>query len=200
MKGCLYVALGLVGVVLLIIIIIGLSWWGTYSSLNTGFNTVQEKVADIGSTLQRRYDLIPNLVSTVKGYATHEHDVFNDVTEARAKVGQVNINAATTDPEQMKKFAEAQGGMSSALSRLLLVQEQYPELKANTNFLDLQSQLEGTENRINEARHRYNKAVKEYNITVGGLFSQMVANVHGFKRAELFEVTEAAKTAPKVEF
>lgn len=200
MKGCMLVVLGFAGVLLLIAVIVGFSWWGTYSSLNTGFNTVQEKMADVGSTLQRRNDLIPNLVSTVKGYAKHESSTFKDVTEARAKVGQVNINAAATDPAQMKKFVEAQDGLSSALSRLLVVQERYPELKANQNFLDLQSQLEGTENRINEARQRYNKAVKEYNITVGGLFSQMVANVHGFKRAELFEATEAAKTAPKVEF
>jgi LemA protein len=195
-----YVALGLLGVALLFVVIGGLSWWGTYSSLNTGFYTVQEKAADVGSTLQRRYDLIPNLVSAVKGYAKHENSVFKDVTEARAKVGQVNINTATTSPEQMKKFAAAQGEMSSALSRLLLVQEKYPDLKANQNFLDLQSQLEGTENRINEARHRYNKAVKDYNITCGGLFSQIVANVHGFKKAENFEAAEAAKTAPKVEF
>ena len=200
MKGCLWAALGLIGVALLVVVIAGLSWWGCYSTLNVGNHTAEEKLANVGSALQRRLDLIPNLVSVVKGYAKHEHDTFADVTNARAKVGQININAASADPAQMKKFAEAQGDLSSALSRLMVVQEKYPELKANENFKDLQSQLEGTENRIKEERDRYNKAVKEQNIAIDGLFSGIVANCHGFKKWASFEAVEAAKTAPKVEF
>ena len=200
MKGCLYGALGLVGVVVIIALVAGLSWWGCYSTLNVGNYTAEEKLANVGSALQRRLDLIPNLVSVVKGYAKHEQDTFTNVTNARAKVGQININTASTDPAKMKQFVEAQGDLTSALSRLMVVQEKYPELKANENFRDLQSQLEGTENRIKEERDRYNKAVKEQNIAINGLFSGIVARCHGFQKWQSFEAVEAAKTAPKVEF
>jgi LemA protein len=194
------VLLGLSAVFVVVALIVVLSWRSTYNDLNNGINTVYEKADNVGATVKRRADLIPNLVAVVKGYAEHEKGTFTAVTEARAKVGQVNINAAATDPEQMRKFAEAQGELSSAISRLLLVQEKYPDLKANENFKDLQSQLEGTENRINEARQRYNKAVKDYNTLCGGFFSQLVASFHNFKKAERLEVSETDKTTPKVEF
>jgi LemA protein len=174
-----------------------------------GYNTMQaneEAVfaawGDVEATYQRRADLIPNLVEVVKGYAKHEADTLKAVTEARAKVGSVQASRELiNDPQAFNKFQQAQGELSGALSRLMVVVERYPDLKANQNFLDLQNQLEGTENRINVARVRYNKAVQDFNTSIR-TFPNSLTNsfmLH-LVRKEPFKAEEGAKAAPKVKF
>ncbi len=174
-----------------------------------GYNTMQaneEAViaawGNVESTYQRRSDLIPNLVEVVKGYAKHEADTLKAVTEARAKVGSMQLTKQMiNDPSSMTKFQQNQGELSSALSRLMVVAENYPDLKANQNFLDLQKQLEGTENRINVARERYNKSVQVFNTSIrtfpNSLTNSMILHL---KRKEPFKAEEGAKNAPKVKF
>jgi LemA protein len=174
-----------------------------------GYNTIQKYEegvfaawADVEATYQRRADLIPNLVETVKAYASHEQETLQGITEARAKVGQVNISAKDlNDPAAMQKFQAAQGQMSGALSRLLVVAERYPDLKANQNFLDLQHQLEGTENRISVARQRYNKAVQTFNTSIRTFPNSMTNSwfLH-LERKEPFQADAGAAAAPKVQF
>ncbi|PLX82352.1 MAG: hypothetical protein C0617_14640 [Desulfuromonas sp.] len=174
-----------------------------------GYNQIQKNEegvfaawADVEATYQRRADLIPNLVETVKAYASHERETLESVTNARAKVGQVNISADTlSDPAAMQKFQAAQGQLSSAISRLLLVAERYPDLKASQNFLDLQHQLEGTENRINVARQRYNKSVQTFNSSIR-TFPNSLTNkflLH-LERKEPFKAEAGAEKAPRVQF
>ncbi|MGA7826174.1 MAG: LemA family protein [Geobacteraceae bacterium] len=174
-----------------------------------GYNTIQaneEAVfaawGNVEAAYQRRADLIPNLVEVVKGYAKHEKDTLTAVTEARAKVGSMQISkAALDDPAAFSKFQQAQGELSGALSRLMVVVERYPDLKANQNFLDLQNQLEGTENRINVARVRYNKAVEVFNVSIR-TFPNSLTNsllLH-LQRKEPFKADEGAKSAPKIKF
>ncbi|HKZ16828.1 MAG TPA: LemA family protein [Geobacteraceae bacterium] len=174
-----------------------------------GYNTMQaneEAVlaawGDVESSYQRRADLIPNLVEVVKGYAKHEAETLTAVTEARAKVGTIQASKdMLSDPQAFSKFQQAQGELSGALSRLMVVVERYPDLKANQNFLDLQNQLEGTENRINVARVRYNKVVQEFNTSIR-VFPNSVTNsllLH-LARKEPFKAEEGAKTAPKIKF
>jgi LemA protein len=174
-----------------------------------GYNTMQaneEAVfaawGDVEATYQRRADLIPNLVEVVKGYAKHEADTLKAVTEARAKVGSVQASRELiNDPQAFNKFQQAQGELSGALSRLMVVVERYPDLKANQNFLDLQNQLEGTENRINVARTRYNKAVQDFNTSIR-TFPNSLTNslmLH-LVRKEPFKAEEGSKVAPKVKF
>ena len=174
-----------------------------------GYNTIQqndEKViaawGDVEAAYQRRADLIPNLVEVVKGYAAHEKDVLTAVTEARAKVGKVQIGAdVVNNPEVMAQFQAAQGGLSSALSRLMVVVEQYPDLKANQNFLDLQHQLEGTENRINVARVRFNDAVRIFNSSIRTFPNNLTNNfLLKLPRREPFKAEEGAEKAPTVKF
>ncbi|MHC1699079.1 MAG: LemA family protein [Geobacteraceae bacterium] len=174
-----------------------------------GYNTIQaneEAVfaawGDVEASYQRRADLIPNLVEVVKGYAKHEAETLTAVTEARAKVGSMQLTKeALNDPATVSKFQQAQGELSGALSRLMVVVERYPDLKANQNFLDLQNQLEGTENRINVARVRYNKAVEVFNVSIrtfpNSLTNSMLLHL---QRKEPFKAEEGAKTAPKVKF
>jgi len=204
MKGLLAAIGGLIlfAVVLIIGTAVGAVAWytGTYSGLNNGEQQVQRSWADIGSTMKRRADLIPNLVEVVKGSAAHEHDTLADVTEARAKIGKINIDAASNNPEVMQNLSKAQGEFSSALSRLMVVVEKYPDLKANENFRDLQSQVEGTENRINVAREKYNKFVAEQNARVDGLLSSYIAGRYNYAKHPFFEVTEAEKVTPKISF
>ncbi|MDD2320541.1 MAG: LemA family protein [Geobacteraceae bacterium] len=174
-----------------------------------GYNTIQaneEAVfaawGDVEASYQRRADLIPNLVEVVKGYAKHEADTLTAVTEARAKVGSMQLSKeALNDPASVNKFQQAQGELSSALSRLMVVVERYPDLKANQNFLDLQNQLEGTENRINVARVRYNKAVEVFNVSIRTFPNSMTNSMllH-LERKEPFKADEGAKTAPKIKF
>lgn len=192
--------LAVLGVVALVVVFLVVGWISAYGSLNTGNQTVKQSWADVQSTLQRRADLIPNLVNTVKGYATHEEKTLTEVTEARSKMGSVNIDAAVNDPEAMKQLQAAQQQMAGALSHLIAVAEQYPDLKANQNFLDLQSQLEGTENRINVARENYNQTARDYNIKVNGFFARIVAGFSGFKPAEYFEATPGSEKVPEVKF
>jgi LemA protein len=158
--------------------------------------------ADVEAAYQRRTDLIPNLVEVVKGYAAHESETLKAVTEARAKVGSVQVSKELlADPQAVDRFQQTQGELSGALSRLLVVAERYPDLKANQNFLDLQNQLEGTENRINVARVRYNRAVQEFNTSIrvfpNSLTNSMLLHL---TRKEPFKAEEGAATAPKVKF
>lgn len=154
------------GVVLLVIIILVVSGVGTYNTMVAGEETINGEWAKVETQYQRRSDLIPNLVSTVKGYAAHEQSTLDAVVSARAKATQVTLSADNLTPENIEAFQAAQGEVSSALSRLLAVAENYPDLKANQNFLELQAQLEGTENRIAVARTRYTEAVKSFNVMI----------------------------------
>lgn len=174
-----------------------------------GYNTMQaneEAViaawGNVESSYQRRADLIPNLVEVVKGYAKHESDTLKAVTEARAKVGSMQVSKdVLNNPESLNKFQQAQGQLSGALSRLMVVVEKYPDLKANQNFLDLQKQLEGTENRINVARERYNNSVQIFNTSIRTFPNSMTNSMllH-LQRKEPFKAEEGAKTAPTVKF
>jgi len=173
-----------------------------YNTMQANEEAVKAAWGDVESAYQRRNDLIPNLVEVVKGYAKHEKETLQAVTEARAKVGSIQMSKALLDdPKAFTQFQEAQGAMSSALSRLMVVVEQYPDLKANQNFLDLQHQLEGTENRINVARSRYNKTVETFNTSIR-IFPNSITNsmlLH-LKLKEPFKAEAGAEKAPKVEF
>jgi len=185
-------ALAIAGIaVVVILIIIVLSIKGTYNSMVRMDEGVKAAWAQVENQLQRRYDLIPNYVETVKGYAKHEKDVFLRVTEARSKVG-----GATNIRDKIG----ANNELSSALSRLLVVVERYPDLKANQNFIRLQDELAGTENRIAVERRRYNEAVRAYNVKIRSFPTNILAGMFGFTKAEFFKVPEEAKEAPKVEF
>ncbi|MDB5048033.1 MAG: LemA family protein [Fibrobacteres bacterium] len=175
-----------------------------------GYNTLQSKDEDVKASwsevvnqYQRRADLVPNLVNTVKGYATHEADVLTQVTEARARVGSIQATPElVNDQESMNKFIAAQRSMTGALNRLMVVSENYPNLKADASFRDLQSQLEGTENRITVARNRYIGSVRDYNVTVRSFPSNLTAKWFGMKAKANFTVEDehAISTAPKVDF
>ena len=173
-----------------------------YNSLQSKEEAVFKAWGDIESSLQRRADLIPNLVETVKGYAKHEKETLEAVINARAKATSVQISAKDlSNPAAMQQLQESQGGLNSALARLMVVAEQYPDLKANQNFLDLQSQLEGTENRINVARQRYNQAVETFNAAIRK-FPESLTNkflLH-LERKEYFKAEPQAKEAPKIKF
>lgn len=191
----------LVLVILGIIALIGMMFAGTYNGLVTKKETVSEKWAQVENVYQRRLDLIPNLVSTVKGYAAHEKETLLAVVDARSKATQTKIDAGSlTDQTKLNAFAQAQAGLSSALSRLLVVVEKYPDLKANQNFLALQSQLEGTENRITVERMRFNDAVKIYNTAIKKFPTNMIAGMFNFEKTAYFQSAPEAATVPKVEF
>jgi LemA protein len=191
-------------IVIAIIIIIGvlLYGWvkGAYNQMVTQSETVDKHWADVENVYQRRADLIPNLVATVKGYASHERETLEGVINARAKATQTTINAGELTPESMAAFQQAQDGLSSALSRLMVVVERYPDLKANQNFLELQAQLEGTENRITIERQKFNEAARQYNTYIKLFPKNMLANIFGFDVKPYFEAQQGAETAPKVEF
>ncbi len=157
-------------------------------------------MANLQSTYQRRYDLIPNLVEVVKGYAAHEKETLEGVVAARSKATQITLDPEQMTPEKMKQFQAAQSELSSAIGRLIAIQENYPDLKANENFRELQVQLESTENRINEARNRYNIAVQEYNLTIRRFPNTMLAGMFGFEKMSKFEAETGAENAPKVKF
>lgn len=173
-----------------------------YNQIQTNEEAVFKAWGDVESSYQRRADLIPNLVEVVKGYASHEKDTLTAVTEARAKIGTMQLGKdVINDPTMMTKFQQNQGQLSSALSRLMVVQEKYPELKANEQFMDLQKQLEGTENRINVARERYNKSVEYFNVSIRTFPNSMTNSMMlHLQRKEPFKAEEGAKTAPKVQF
>lgn len=172
-----------------------------YNNLVTSEQNVIKQWAQVENQYQRRADLIPNLVNTVKGYADFEKQVLTDVVEARAKVGQFNVTPEVlNDPQAFQRFQSVQGELSSALSRLLAVVENYPELKANENFLQLQAQLEGTENRIAVERKRFNETVQEYNVSIKRFPATILASIFGFKEKQYFSAVQGAETPPKVEF
>ena len=172
-----------------------------YNGLVSKHQAVEEAWANIETTLQRRYDLIPNLVSTVKGYAKHEKETLQSVVEARAKALNTNVNIDLTDPKAMATIIKMQGTLEGALGKIMAISERYPDLKASQNFLDLQSQLEGTENRINVARTRYNAKVKDFNTKVMMFPTNIINNILlGFEKFQYFKSTAKAKYAPKVEF
>jgi LemA protein len=180
---------------------LGLSGCG-YNGLVEADENVKAAWANVENVYQRRADLVPNLVATVKGSAQHEEKVLTDVTAARAQATQVKLSVDDLgDPEKLKRFEEAQGQLSGALGRLLAVSENYPDLKANASFRDLQSQLEGTENRIAVERHKYNEAVRAYNVKTREFPTVMAAKLWGFKPKEPFKATTAgAEKAPEVKF
>jgi LemA protein len=189
--------------IIFVLILIGLGGCikNGYNNLVTMEEAINGNWAQVENQYQRRYDLIPNLVSTVAGYAAHEKETFTQVTEARAKVGQLTLTPEIlNDPQMLEKFQAAQASLSSALSRLMAVAENYPQLKANQNFLALQDQLEGTENRIAVERRRFNEAVREYNRTIRLFPTVIYASWFGFEKRPYFEAANEAASAPKVEF
>jgi len=195
-----------VGITILIALIVLVFWLVSYfvktNNKIVGLDQgVKNGWGEVQNQYQRRYDLIPNLVETVKGYAAHERGTLEAVTEARAKVGGVtNLRAEDLTPENMAKFQQAQAGLSGALQRLMVVVEQYPNLKANENFIRLQDDLSGTENRIAVARNRFNDAVKEYNTTINQIPANFVAALRNFTAKAYFEGETQAQQAPKVKF
>ena len=197
-KGCLIA----IGVVVILIIITISSIIGTYNNMVKLDESVIEKWSQVENVYQRRYDLIPNLVNTVKGIAAHERETFTAVTEARAKAGGTfNISEQVlNDPAMFQKFQQAQSSLGGALQRLMVVMEKYPDLKANQNFLALQDQLEGTENRIAVERKRFNEAARYYNTYIKMFPKVIIANMFGFDEKQYFKSTEGAEEAPKVEF
>ncbi|PZW41534.1 LemA protein [Mesonia algae] len=189
---------------LIIIVVLGFIAFSFFGGVNNTAVEHEENAktawANVESAYQRRNDLIGNLVNTVKGAADFERETLTAVIEARSKATSVNVDANNLSPEAINKFQNAQGGLTSALSRLLVSVERYPELKANQNFLNLQSQLEGTENRINVERNRYNEAVKEYNTYIRKFPNNMVVGMFGFEKMSPFSADAGAENAPTVEF
>lgn len=171
-----------------------------YNSMVKLDEKVSEQWAQVENVYQRRADLIPNLVNTVKGYANFEKDVLTSVTEARAKATSVNVDASKLSPESIQQFQAAQGQLSSALSKLLVVVEKYPDLKANQNFLELQAQLEGTENRIAVERNKFNTVTQEYNTKIRTFPNNITAGMFGFSKKGYFEADKGAEKAPEVKF
>ena len=178
-----------------------------YSSVKTSYNsmvTMQEGVtaqwSQVQNVYQRRADLIPNLVNTVKGYADFEKETLTQVIEARAKATSVNVNPDKLDEQSLKQFQDAQSGLSSALSRLMVVVEKYPDLKANQGFLDLQAQLEGTENRITIERQKFNQSAQAYNTYIRTFPKNIFAGMFGFEKKAYFEAEKGAEKAPQVKF
>jgi len=171
-----------------------------YNSMVKLDEKVSEQWAQVENVYQRRSDLIPNLVNTVKGYANFEKDVLTSVTEARSKATSVNVDASKLSPESIQQFQAAQGQLSSALSKLLVVVEKYPDLKANQNFLELQAQLEGTENRIAVERNKFNTVTQEYNTKIRTFPNNITAGMFGFSKKGYFEADKGAEKAPEVKF
>ncbi len=180
---------------------------GAMSLQSCQYNTMVEKQeavtaqwSQVENVYQRRADLIPNLVATVKGYADFEQETLTAVVEARAKATSINVDPSKLDANSIQQFQAAQDGLSSALARLMVVVEKYPDLKANQNFLELQSQLEGTENRITVERKKFNEAAQDYNTYIRKFPNNMIAGMFDFEKMDYFEAKEGAEEAPKVEF
>lgn len=192
MKGLL-IALG---VIVLIVCIGGCG----YNGMNSSQKDAQQAWADVQSSYQRRSDLIPNLVATVKGAANFETTTLTQVIQARANATSIKVDAKDLTPEKLQQFQQSQGQLSQALGRLMVVSEQYPQLKANENFKSLQDQLEGTENRIKVSRDTYNEKVKNYNVKVSSFPNNVLAGMFHFKEMEMFKADEAAQKAPEVKF
>jgi LemA protein len=187
-------------VVVAIVLILVLRGCGGYNKLVSLREQVNRDWSNVENVYQRRADLIPNLVNTVKGYAAHEQETFTKVVEARSKATQVTIDAANMTAEDLKRFQAVQGEVSSALSRLLAIAESYPDLKANQNFLELQSQLEGTENRIAVERRKFNETANAYNIAIKQFPTVIFAGWFGFKERPYFEAEAGSEKVPEVKF
>ena len=192
MKG-LYIFLG---IVVLLVLMGGCS----YNGMNRSRVEVNHKWADVQTSYQRRFDLIPNLVETVKGEANFEKSTLTDVIQARANATSIKIDPKDLTPEKMKEIQASQGQLTQALGRLMVVSENYPQLKANAAFMGLRDEVTGTENRINSARRDYNTAVTEYNTQVTSFPKNILANIFGFKEKPMFEADAASQSAPKVKF
>lgn len=190
----------IIGVIALIAITIYSNVKGTYNTIVTYEENISGKWAQVTTDYQRRVDLIPNLVSTVKGYADFEKETLTAVIEARAKATSVNISADNLNPAMFQKFQQAQQGLSSSLSKLLVTVERYPELKANQNFLELQAQLEGTENRIANSRRKFNQSTQLYNTFIKTFPRNIYANIFGFDKKIYFEAEAGAEKVPEVKF
>jgi len=190
-----------IGVIVLIVVLGFATLFGVYNGFVAADQAVSEKWAQVQNVYQRRADLIPNLVETVKGFAAQEKTVLEEVTRARASAGSIKATPELlNDPAAFKKFQDAQNQLGGALSRLLVTVERYPELKSNQNFLALQSQLEGTENRITVERQRFNEAVRDYNTKIKLMPWAVVARLAGFKEKAFFESAPGSETVPKVKF
>jgi len=187
-------------IVILLVILVYASIKGTYNQMVGKDELVSAQWAQVENVYQRRIDLIPNLVSTVKGYADFEQETLTQVIEARAKATSIQVDAGNLNPAILNQFQEAQAGLSSALSRLLVTVERYPDLKANQNFLELQAQLEGTENRIAVERRKFNDVARDYNTFIRQFPKNIYANIFNFESKAYFEAEEKAKEVPKVEF
>ena len=192
----------LIAIISIVAILGILFFWykGVYNGLVTADEQVSKQWANVENQYQRRLDLVPNLVATVKGYAEHEQSTLEGVIQARAKATQLTVDASKLNEETMAQFQAAQGELSSALSRLLVSVERYPDLKANQNFLDLQVQLEGTENRIATERTRFNDAAQVYNTKVRKFPNNIVASISGFTQKPYFKSEAGAEKAPQVQF
>ena len=193
---------GLIAIIVVAVILLGGFVWvkNVYNQMVVSDEYVQAAWAQVENVYQRRADLIPNLVATVKGYAAHESETLEGVVAARAKATQVTVDPEGLTPEALSQFSEAQGELSAALGRLLLIQENYPDLKANQNFSELQAQLEGTENRIATERMKYNDAAKAFNTGIRRFPDNIIASIFGFEKKGYFEAKAGADTAPVVEF
>ncbi len=189
-----------IAVIVLLVIIVYSSFKGSYNNMVSYEENIKSQWSQVENVYQRRADLIPNLVNTVKGYAEHEKEALSAVVEARSKATSTNINANNLSPEQLQEFQNAQSGLSSALSRLMVVVERYPNLKANQNFLELQAQLEGTENRIAVERRKFNETVRNYNTFIRKFPKNIYASMFNFEEKPYFEAEEKAEEAPVVEF
>jgi LemA protein len=193
--------LGALAAILGVVVLCAFYYWSTYNGLVSYDENVKQKWAQVQTDYQRRADLVPNLVNTVKGAANFEKSTLVEVTEARAKVGSVQVNQDTlNNPTQFKQFEAAQGQLSSALQHLMVVMEKYPDLKATANFTELQSQLEGTENRISVARRDFNVAVQDYNTAIRHAPGNIIAGMSGFKERPYFEAAAGSEKAPEVKF
>jgi LemA protein len=191
----------IIGLSILAFVVIMFMWtMSQYNTMVTAEETVSKSWSNVESVYQRRADLIPNLVQTVKGYATHENKTLTEVVEARAKATQTVIDPTNLTPESMAKYQAAQSQVGSAISRLLVSVEQYPDLKANQNFLELQAQLEGTENRISVERQRFNQDVQGYNAFIRQFPKVLIASICGFEKKAYFEAEAGSEKAPEVKF
>ena len=190
------------GLIITIVVIALVAIWGisSYNGLVSMDENVSNQWANVETQYQRRSDLIPNLVNTVKGYAKHESETFESVMAARSQATQVKIDPSNSTPQQLAAYQKAQGDVTTALGKLLAITENYPDLKANQNFLELQSQLEGTENRINVARKDFNDTAKKYNTSLRRFPRNIIASMFGFEKRNYFEAEAGAEKAPKVEF
>ena len=193
-KSTLLISLGVV------ILAVAFFFFHSYNLLVANDEAVATSWGNLQSQYQRRADLVPNLVNTVKGYAKHESETLEAVVSARSKATQLNVSPEDLTPEKVRQIQAAQGELSQALGRLLAITENYPQLKANENFSELQTQLEGTENRINESRQAYNESVRKYNVSVRAFPKNIVAGMFGFERKSQFEADQSAQKAPDVQF